>query len=247
MDHLLLSTIVGTTAGILGTGLGGAIAWLLRNPGKRLLSILLSVSAGLMLGVVCFDLLPQSFEMGSFGMGLFGTLVGVVSIALIQEILTKRSPQFTGRLERQNRSHMGLLIGIGIALHNFPEGLAIGVGFTSFQTFGLGLSLVIALHDIPEGIAMAVPMRMEGTAPAKVVLAALLAGLPTGLGALIGYLLGEISVQFIGFCLGFAGGAMLYITCSELIPESQELHRGRISGLGLLFGVILGVILTRIV
>jgi ZIP family zinc transporter len=88
---------------------------------------------------------------------------------------------------------------------------------------------------------------MAGIHPAKIVLAALLAGVPTGIGALIGALAGEISTEFIGLCLGFAGGAMLYITCSELIPESRDLYRGRISGLGLILGILIGIIMSRFI
>ena len=247
MDNLMISTVIGALAGILGTGLGGVIAFFINNPSKRWLSTILSISAGLMLGVVCFDLLPRSFELGSFGVGLLGTLIGVISMAILQEVLSKHTDKNVVRARSKKHSQTGILIGIGIALHNFPEGLAIGVGFTSLQSFGLGLSLVIALHDIPEGVAMAVPMRMGGTRPGKVVLAALLAGMPTGIGALIGYVLGEISAGFIGICLGFAGGAMLYITCSELIPESRDLYKGRISGVGLMFGILLGIILAKII
>ena len=134
----MISTVVGTLAGILGTGLGGLIAFFINNPSKRWLSTILSISAGLMLGVVCFDLLPRSFELGSFGVGLLGTLIGVISMAILQEVLSKNTDRGVVRARSKNHSRTGILIGIGIALHNFPEGLAIGVGFTSFQSFGLG-------------------------------------------------------------------------------------------------------------
>ncbi len=249
MNNLVLGTVVGSAAGIIGTGLGGAFAFLLNNPSKRFLSTLLSMSAGLMMAVVCFDLLPRSFELSGFGTGLSGTIIGVAVIAVLQELLSRKQSGSRGFKNRRSKNYArtGILIGIGIALHNFPEGLAIGVGFTSFQNFGVGLSLIIALHDIPEGIAMATPMRMGNIHPFKIVIAALLAGVPTGIGALIGYLLGEISTNFIGLCLGFAGGAMLYITCSELIPESRDLYRGRISGAGLILGILLGIVMTKFI
>jgi len=249
LNNLMLGTAAGTAAGIIGTGLGGTFVFLLNRPGKRLLSTLLSMSAGLMLAVVCFDLLPRSFELGGVKTGLLGTATGVFVIAVLQEILLRKQGRKQDLKSGSSKQylHTGILIGIGIALHNFPEGLAIGVGFTSFQNFGLGLSLVIALHDIPEGIVMATPMRLGGIHPIKIVLAALLAGIPTGIGALIGYLLGEISTVFISLCLGFAAGAMLYITCSELIPESRDLHRGRISGAGLIAGVLLGIVITKFI
>ncbi|MFA7163718.1 MAG: ZIP family metal transporter, partial [Eubacteriales bacterium] len=80
----------------------------------------------------------------------------------------------------------------------------------------------------------------------RVVLYSLLAGIPTGLGAFIGYILGEISPIFISLCLGFAGGAMVYITASELIPESRDLYKGRISAMGLVAGVFTGILLVKL-
>ena len=67
LSNFLFSTIIGASAGIIGTGLGGAMAFILERPGKRFLSMLLSLSSGLMIAVVCFDLLPEAFEIG----GLF--------------------------------------------------------------------------------------------------------------------------------------------------------------------------------
>jgi len=246
---MLLSTVVGTCAGIAGTGLGGALAFALKNPGRRYLSTVLGFSAGLMIAVVCFDLLPRSVETGGLTYGLSGAFSGVAALVLLQELLDRiRSKARGGRAAAGKKDYIktGILLGIGIALHNFPEGLAIGTGFTALQSFGTGLSIVIALHDIPEGIAMATPMRMGGMKRPGVILSALLAGIPTGIGALMGYVLGEISDVFISLCLGFAGGAMLYITCSELIPESHDLHRGRISGMGLMAGIFAGMIISRL-
>ncbi len=248
MNRLLFSSIIGTTAGIIGTGLGGAIGFLLNNPSKRFLSTLMNFSAGLMIAVVCFDLLPESLEIGGLATEVIGIVLGVGMIMVCEEILSL----YTRRVSKGNNSmgqyiRTGILLGIGIALHNFPEGLAIGSGFTAMESYGIGLSIVIALHDIPEGVAMATPMRIGGMSKIKVFLAAVLAGIPTGIGALAGYLLGEISRYFISVCLGFAGGAMLYITCSELIPKSRDLHKGRIPGLGLVFGVITGIIISALI
>jgi len=245
MTGLLSSSLAGAAAGIIGTGIGGAVVFVLNKPSNRFLSFLMSLSAGLMIAVVCFDLLPESFAIGSIYWGLCGVLLGVLVITLCESIIGRYRKLLGSQGANKTYIETGILIGIGIALHNFPEGLAIGSGFTVLPSFGLGLSLVIALHDIPEGIAMATPMAVGGAGKIKTFLAAILAGIPTGVGAIIGYSLGNISPLFISMCLGFAGGAMLYITCNELIPESRELYRGRISGLGLIAGVIAGIILSK--
>lgn len=238
---------MGTAAGIVGTGLGGFIGFVLNNPGRRFLSTLLNFSAGLMMAVVCFDLLPEAFEIGGFGVSIVGVCLGVIMIIACDEAITSwRSHYKRGGNYSSVSQYIktGILLGIGIALHNFPEGLAIGSGFTAMESYGVGLSLVIAFHDVPEGIAMAAPMRIGGMGKWKTFLSAVIAGVPTGIGALVGYLLGEISPYFISLCLGFAGGAMLYITCLELIPRSRDLYKGRVPGLGLIVGVIAGVFVS---
>jgi ZIP family zinc transporter len=141
---------------------------------------------------------------------------------------------------------MGLLLAIGLAMHNFPEGLAIGSGFTAGNRLGFGLSLVIGLHDIPEGMAVAAPMSMSGVKKLKVFLFAVATAIPTGIGAFVGALLGEISKDFITLCLGFAGGTMLYIVCGELIPKSKSLFENVISTFGILAGIIIGIIITSL-
>ena len=149
IENVILGMAAGTAAGIIGTGLGGAFAFLLKNPSRRWLSAILSMSAGLMIAVVCFDLLPRSFELGGFGTGLAGTAAGVIAIAALQELLFYRKSGKVKGSPGKNYLRTGILIGTGIALHNFPEGLAIGAGFASYQTFGVGLSIIIA-HDLPE-------------------------------------------------------------------------------------------------
>lgn len=243
LSDLLYSSIIGTSAGIIGTGIGGAMAFILKRPGKRFLSILLSLSSGLMLAVVCFDLLPESFQMGGLHYGILGIILGGAMIIAFEGLINSyiRSKGSANSPNKYIRA--GILMGIGIALHNLPEGLAIGSGFMATTEFGWKLALVIALHNIPEGIAMVTPMIIGGAKPYKAFVASILAGLPTGLGAMIGYLIGSISPVFISISLGFAGGAMLYITANELIPEARELYKGRISTIGLIGGLIVGILI----
>lgn len=139
----------------------------------------------------------------------------------------------------------GILLGIAIALHNFPEGLAVGSGFMVSQSLGVDIALVIALHDFPEGLAMATPFSAGGIPPYKNVIYTVLAGIPTGIGALIGVLTGGISPYFIGLNLGIAGGAMLYVTCGDIIPEARNIYKGEISILGMILGIIGGIIITK--
>src|SRR5690554_4161588 len=229
-------TIIGFLAGMFGTGVGGLSSYLIKNPSKRFFSVILGLSGGLMMAIVCFDLLPQAFLMVGLPLGIFGILFGVLTISIIDEVILR----WENKREKTRGPFVrtGILIGVGILIHNFPEGLAIGSGYMATTNLGIGLAIVIAIHNIPEGLAMATPLSIGGVVRGRTLLYTILAGIPMGIGAFIGALLGEISSMFIGWCLGFAGGAMLFITCQEIIPQSREMWRGRISGFGIILGII---------
>lgn len=243
MEHLIKVTIVGLVSGLAGTSIGGLMAFFVNRLTNRLLSTILEFSAGLMTSIVCFELIPQAFDLGGIPLTFIGIFSGILGVLLIESLIQK-SP----KLKKGNRNsgllRTGIMVGIGIALHNFPEGLAVGSGFEASVSLGLTITAAIILHDIPEGIAIAVPMRAGGVSRKRAFMYTVLSGLPMGLGALLGALLGEISQQFISGCLGFAGGAMLYIVFAELVPESKKLYLGRLSSLGNIFGFICGIIIS---
>lgn len=241
LNNVLTITIIGTIVGTIGTGTGGLIALIFKNPGNRFMSMVLGISGGLMLSVVTFDLLPEAFELGGVPLSILGIIIGILITTLIDEYLPDFDNVSRGRGQYFK---MGLLLAMGLAIHNFPEGLAIGSGFTAGQRLGLGLSLVIGMHDIPEGMAVAAPMSISGTNRLKVFLFTVATALPTGIGAFIGALLGNVSPHFVTLCLGFAGGTMLYIVCGELIPKSRSLFENVLSTFGILAGIILGILIT---
>lgn len=111
---------------------------------------------------------------------------------------------------------------------------------------GLSLALAIALHDVPEGISMAVPMKNGGMKVSKVIYYVVLSGITTGIGAFFGAIVGSISQSIIAICLSFAAGAMLYIVSGELIPESNQLYRGRMSAVGNMLGFLIGMFATTL-
>lgn len=244
VDHLLFVTIVGFAAGIFGTGAGGILSCFVSKNEKRLMGFLLEFSAGLMISVVCFDLLPEAFKLAPMEWSIIGVIIGVVVIIYLDNYIK----EFHFKRQSNNiNNHLlktGILMSFGVALHNFPEGVAIGSGFDASMHLGFSLAVVIAIHNIPEGLAMALPMRAGGMKSLKALYYTFIAGIPMGIGALVGALLGEVSQQVIAICLGFAGGAMLYIVCGDLIPESKSIYRGRMSTIGNILGIILGIIIS---
>lgn len=242
MSRLFAVTCIGFLCGMVGTGLGGLMAFFLRNPTKRFMAVLMGFTSGIMLSVVCFDLLPEAFDMGGVATSMLGIVLGVAMVLVVEQLIPERiSEKYSDNLDLVRS---GILLGIGIAVHNFPEGLAVGSGFAASDYLGLGLAITIGLHDMPEGIAMAAPLKLGGISRLKILMYTILAGIPMGLGAFTGELLGEISSALICLCLSFAGGAMMYITCGELIPKTQNIYKGRISTIGMIVGIICGIIIS---
>jgi zinc transporter, ZIP family len=243
LNNVVSTTLIGFFVGIVGTGLGGSLAFGLKNPTVRLLSAIIGLAGGLMIAIVTFELLPEAFMAGGVGATVIGVGVGSLGASYLDGIITRLNKKIMSR----NTDYMktAILMGIGIALHNFPEGLAIGSGFAAHQKLGVGLAIVIALHNMPEGMAMVTPLRAGGYSRYKAFLLASLAGAPMGFGAFAGAYIGEIAYDFIGLCLALAGGTMLYITFGELIPKAKELHSGRLSTIFAVGGFILGMLISK--
>lgn len=200
-----------------------------------------------MISIVCFDLVPEALEISTISMVILGVIFGVACMIFCDALVQKKFNTNT-RFAKNSNSLLktGIIVSIGLALHNFPEGLAIGSGFGASLKLGYSLAIAIALHDIPEGISMAVPMKNGGMKISKVIFYVILSGVTTGIGAFFGAIIGNISKQIIAICLAFAAGAMLYIVSGELIPESNKLYSGKLSSLGNILGFILGMLATII-
>ncbi len=236
-------TLIGLLSGVVGTGGGGSIVYLLKRPGATLLSTVLGFSAGVMLVVVFMELLPESMAIGGYCGGIGGLILGIVILFLL-DIYFPHHHHYSPDCRESQFRKSGMLLGIGIALHNIPEGLAIGAGYAASETLGLGLALIMTVQNIPEGMAMATTMCIGGFPNRRTVFWSALAGLPMAAGAFGGAVVGRVSPGFLSVALSFAAGAMLYITCDELVPGAKALSSGYAATLGIVGGVVAGLLLT---
>lgn len=268
---LILAT---TMAGVVGTGIGGLIGALLQKDSNRMVSLLLSFAGGVMLSVVCCDLVIEAVEtnvgilvvVGSIAIGVAVTFflnylidrVANPEVAHIDENHPKTADDLnelihSDHLEhhRAEKNNMGLFVaGIvmacAIALHNVPEGMTIGASYASndavMGSAALLLAVLIGLHNIPEGMAVSVPLISGGMGKAKAVLITASSGIPTVLGALLGYLLGEIGAIGLAMSLGFASGAMLYVVFGEILPQAILMYHSKLPAFSTIGGILVGLL-----
>lgn len=247
---LLLSTV----AAVIGTGLGGFGGSLIKRSDLKAVSLMLSFAGGLMLAVVCLELLPKAMDgvQARGREGLFRVLAGIVcgygSVCLLSGAVCGEK---SGRLRRRNVMLIsGIVLCAAIALHNFPEGMVIGsacaIDGGSALGYGLIMAAVLGLHNIPEGMAVGVTLTSGGMRRLTTVLLTAASGLPSVLGALLGWYLGGLSPMLLAMSLSFSAGAMLYVVLAELLPEGNSLNPGRWSAAAAFLGLLLGLIICRI-
>ena len=238
------STFWGLFFGTIGTFIGGLIGVSFKNLSNRLLSFLLALASGLMLSVISFDLIPEATSYSKIPLLLLGIFLGILMMIFCELIVNKLLYK---KIHASNTLlKTGIVVCIGLALHNIPEGLAIGSGLEHSLKLGFSLAIIIAIHDVPEGISMSAPMKKSGIAINKILFYVLLSGLATGIGAFFGSLVGNISEKTISISLSIAAGAMLYVVSGELTPEYNKLHSGKMSAISNIVGFILGYLVTHI-
>ena len=242
----MLETVLWMTAlaGVGGTGAAGILTCGLRRDGERTISLLLSFAAGVMLAVVCGDLLTDALSQrsGVFGLGLTvgGVLMGYGLIG--HRITAREQPE-----QRKGLFWAGVVMAAAIALHNLPEGMVIGASFArGTGTGGLAMAVVIGLHNIPEGMAITVPLVSGGMGRFRAAGLAAAAGAPTILGAALGYGLGMLGPVWLALALSFAAGAMLYVVFGELLPESTALWQSDAPALAAVAGILTGLCITAL-
>ncbi|OIO26802.1 hypothetical protein AUJ16_04605 [Candidatus Micrarchaeota archaeon CG1_02_60_51] len=154
-------------------------------------------------------------------------------------------PGFGRGLRRQKLMLAGVFTAIGIAIHNFPEGLTVFLGATSDAGLGVALALAIAIHNIPEGIAIAMPVYCASRSKSKAFFYSLAAGLAEPFGAFIGFLflMPFLTPAFLALALAFVAGIMVFISFDELLPLCFEHCEGGHSAIA---GIIVGMLVMAL-
>lgn len=215
----------------LATGVGALGVLFLRRLTERQEGTLLSLAAGIMLAASFFSLLLPALAQAEGQLGsklpavlivIFGLLCGAAALALMHRLAPHE--HFIAGREGPDATNIGRiwLFVIAITIHNFPEGMSVGVGFAGGAANGTALALGIGIQNVPEGLAVAVSLLAAGYGPGRAFLVGLLSGLVEPVGGVVGSLAAWLAAPALPWTMGFAAGAMLFVISDEIIPETHR-------------------------
>lgn len=221
----------------LATGLGVLPFAFFRGTSDRFPGIASAVAGGMMLSASVFALADKALRRGNAVEVAAGMLLGAGFFAWSARLVAARNWQLGARSAESSRQSIVVLVTMFV--HSIPEGVAIGVGYATGEVrFGLLLAIAIAVHNIPEGTAVALPLRATGTSLWSCFWYAVFTSLPQPIVAVPAFLLISIAQPLLPASLGFAGGAMIFLVVSELLPESFA----RCSHVATAWGVTVGLV-----
>lgn len=248
LSPIALGFLGSLIAGLM-TALGAVPALFGKTPSRGVRDMSLGFAAGVMLSASFFSLIIPALEAAGVKYGdgvipaliaVIGILAGMALVALLNEALPHEHFS-TGREGPQGAALRKIwLFIIAITIHNFPEGLAVGVGFGAHGlSGGMPLAIGIGLQNLPEGLAVAVALIGEGYGRLRAWSIAALTGLVEPIGGAIGAALIAFSEPFLPWGLAFAAGAMLYVISHEIIPETHRSGHQKKATFGLSIGLVL--------
>ena len=231
----------------LATGLGAIPVLFLRRPSERLMAPMLGLAGGMMLAASLFSLLVPAVQSvaaspAAWPLGVVTALAFMAGVALMQQMdRHTRHAHVESIASNSALPRVGLVVA-AIALHNVPEGLAVGVSAAAGADHGMTLG--IAIQNVPEGWIVASAMLVLGAGPLRAAAIALATGLVEPLGGLLGVIASSLAGEALPLALAAAAGAMLWVVSHELIPASHKPGREAAGTAGLAAGFAIMTVLA---
>ena len=252
-----METTIGLTIPFLGTALGAAIVLMMRGGiSEKTNNAMLGFASGVMVAASFWSLLQPALEQAGEGITdtwpvLAGFATGVCFLLTLDTVIPHQHIDDKRPEGPRSRLPRSIKMILAVALHNIPEGMAVGVvfggvmsGSTDLTLAGaLALSIGMAIQNIPEGAIISIPLRNEGKSPAKAFAWGAVSGLVEPIAALATIFILRDSTAAMPILLAFAAGAMLYVVVEELIPSSQKGEHSNVGTIGFAVGFMLMMLL----
>ena len=234
------------------TALGAAVVFFFKTINKKVLDAMLGFAAGVMIAASYWSLLAPAIEMSEARGGnpwipaVVGFLLGGVFLFAADKLIPHVHPGFSkGESEGPKTSlQRSILLVLAITLHNFPEGLAVGVAFGAVAAGlpsaaiggAIALAIGIGIQNFPEGAAVSIPLRREGLTRRRAFTYGQASGIVEPVAGVIGAFAVMRMTPILPYALAFAAGAMIYVVIEELVPESQAAKHSDVATIGTMFG-----------
>ena len=242
MDYLY--PIIFSIVTFLSTFLGGAFAMKFKSK----IYLIMAFAAGVLMGVVCFDIFPEIFEQVKLGNAsplaiMSALIIGFLLFHVLEKtILIHHAHE--DEYATHSHPHVGVLSALALAGHSFMDGASIGIGYQVSPALGLIIAIAVISHDFCDGMNTVALMISHGNSPKKARRLLILDALAPVAGLAFSFLF-QFSEQFLALYLGFFAGFILYIGASDILPEAHSKQSSlKLIGLTVL-GVIFIFIITR--
>ena len=249
MSPVLIALIIP----FLGTALGSAFVFFMKREMPALLQkVLLGFASGVMVAASVWSLIIPAIEMGEGAAAVVPPVIGLLAGFAFLLLIDYVTPHLhaTGEAEGpKSRLSRTTKLALAVTIHNFPEGMAVGVAIAGALTAdfnmagALALSLGIAIQNVPEGAIISMPLRAEGNSRRRAFGIGTLSGIVEPIGGALVLLLSTAVLGIMPYMLAFAAGAMLYVVVEELIPEYSQGKHSNIGTVGFALGFALMMIL----
>ena len=253
-----MDLVIGLAIPFLGTTLGAAMVFLMKNKiNNRIEKLLLGFASGVMIAASIWSLLIPAIEMSesqgkiAWVPAAIGFLLGITFLLVLDSVIPHMHLKSNKPEGIKSKLKKTTMMVFAVTLHNIPEGMAVGVTFAGALTQNAGITIAgafalaigIAIQNFPEGAIISMPLKSEGISKPKAFLYGTLSGIVEPIGAIITILLTNAVVPMLPYLLAFAAGAMIYVVVEELIPESQAGEHSNIGTIGVAIGFVVMMIL----
>ena len=244
-----MQALAGTLFTWLMTALGAAAIFLARQPSRKLQDGMLGFAAGVMIAASYWSLLAPAIELsnGSWIPAVVGFLLGGAFLRLIDVVLPHLHVYEDVPEGHPSHWKRSILLVTAITLHNFPEGLAVGVAFgaaaigdSAYSLAGaIALTLGIGIQNLPEGLAVSMPLQRSGLSRRKGFLYGQFSGMVEPVAGILGAFAVIAARPILPYALAFAAGAMIFVVVEDAIPEAQREGNNDIATMGAMLGFAL--------
>ena len=226
----------------LSTTIGGLLGIFVKKPGPRFMALTMGFAGGVMILVSFVELLQGGIETVGFGPAHLAFFAGMLGMFFIDFLIPHEYMAERHRTEGSGQEGLlrtGLLVALGIGIHNFPEGMATFAGAMQDVSLGVAIAGAIALHNIPEGLAVSAPVYAATGSRSKAFLWSFLAGVAEPAGAAVAalVLLPFLSEAVLGLMLAVVAGIMVFISLDELMPVARSFGQEHLSIVGVGLGM----------